>query len=36
MIGGMEVDKTAMEGVSEEQLAILAKRCKRRRKAVTS
>lgn len=36
VIGGMEVDQTAMEGVSEEQLAILATRCKRRRKAVTS
>jgi hypothetical protein len=36
VIGGLEVDKTAMEGVAEDELIFLARRCKRLRKRVTS
>ena len=36
VIGGFEVDKTLMEGVAEDELKFLERRCKRRRQAVAS
>ena len=35
-VGGLEVDQTQMDGVAEEELQFLQRRCKRRRQPVTS